>query len=71
MPDGPHYGTSAGGKTWFPPHSRRGQYFLILPAHQGKAEPISDLNAFSSSNRPSCESHREGSNNGYYGRQGV
>jgi hypothetical protein len=41
------------------------------PFHLGKAGPMSDLNATSLPHRPSCKSHREGSDNGYYGWQGV
>ena len=50
---------------------RTGQYFRVLPAHQGKAGPMSVFNATPLPNRPSSKTHGEGGDNGYYGWQGV
>ena len=53
------------------PSSNPGPYFRILPAHRGKEAPMIDPIPASVPNRPSCKSHREGSDNGYRGWQGV
>ena len=46
-------------------------YFGILPAHRDKEAPMIDLNPASVPNHPSCKPHREGSDDGYRGWQGV